>query len=309
MNFITYKSFFRSLYRSLPFKRPVLSYFKGIGASRWIPTRLKGYLAFTGPFNVQLETVRFDMLHGYGRGVEATIFWDGVDAFETTTISWWKELSKRSTYIFDICANTGIYSLVAKALNTKAEIHAFEPLARIHAILEANIELNNLNVPPAIKAHHMALSDYSGQGKMFDLPIEHMYTATLNRNLHAERGQPMESIQEVVAVFRLDDFMKQQNIEGLDLIKIDVESHEPAVLRGMGEYLRKFHPSLIIEIWNNEVGIAVEASLEDCEYLYFALVTELPERRAHIRNNFPDKGYINYLVCTQLIAESLGLTI
>jgi hypothetical protein len=153
----------------------------------------------------------------------------------------------------------------------------------------------------------LALSDYSGQGEMFDLPIEHIYTATLNRDLHAERGQLIESVKEVAAVLRLDDFIKQHNIKGLDLIKIDVESHEPAVLRGMGEYLRKFHPSLIIEIWNNEVGVAVEAALEDCDYLYFALVTELPELTSHIRNNFPDVGYINYLVCTPLIAKSLGL--
>jgi len=265
-------------------------------------------LAFEGPFTVQIETASFTMLNGYGREIEAAIFWDGGAAFESTTLRWWKELSKRSTYIFDIGANTGIYSMVAKALNPKAEIHAFEPLVRIHKILEANTQLNNLTAP-TIKAHRIALSDYSGQGKMFDLPVEHMYTATLNRNLHAERGQPMQSIQEVVAVLRLDDFMKQKNIQGLDLIKIDVESHEPAVLRGMGKYLRKFHPSLIIEIWNNEVGVAVEASLKDCDYLYFQLVTDLPKHTPHIRNNFPNMNYINYLVCTQFVAKSLGLTI
>jgi len=302
------KSYLRSLYRTLPFKRPVFDFLRRIGASHWIPAHLKPYLAFTGAFTVQVENVRFTMLHGYGRDIEATIFWDGVDAFEPTTINWWRELSKRSTYIFDIGANTGIYSLVAKSLNPKAEIHAFEPLVRIYKILEANIQLNNLNSPDAaIKAHRVALSDYSGQGKMYDLPVEHMYTASLNRNVHAERGQPMQSVQEVVDVLRLDDFMRQEKIQGLDLIKIDVESHEPAVLRGMGECLRKFHPSLIIEIWNNEVGIAVEAALTDCNYIYFALSTSQPTRTPHIRNDDPDKGYINYLVCTSKVAQGIGL--
>lgn len=303
------KSFFRKIYRTLPFKSAVLGLLRRSGASHWIPPRLKGYLAFEGPFTVQVEIANFSMLNGYGRAIEATIFWDGADAFETTTISWWKKLSKRSQYIFDIGANTGIFSFVAKALNPKAEIHAFEPLGRIHAILEANIQLNNLSAPPTIKGHRVALSDYSGQGEMFDLPAEHMYTASLNHNVHAERGQPMQSIQEAVAVLRLDDFMKQQNIQGLDLIKIDVESHEPAVLRGMGECLRKFHPTLIIEIWNNEVGVAVETSLANCNYLYFSLATELPERTPHIRNYFPEKGYVNYLVCTPTVAKTLGLAI
>jgi hypothetical protein len=117
----------------------------------------------------------------------------------------------------------------------------------------------------------------------------------------------MQSVQKALAVLRLDDFLSQQAIQGLDLIKIDVESHEPAVLRGMGECLRKFRPTLIIEIRNNEVGVAVEAALGGCDYYYFALATERPERTPHRRNDFPDKGYINYLVCTQAIAQDLGL--
>lgn len=196
--------------------------------------------------------------------------------------------------------------MIAKALNPNAHVYAFEPLERIHKILQENILLNNI-VSPAIKAHRIALSDYSGQGKMFDLPVEHMYTASLNRNIHAERGQLMPSVQEEVTVLRLDDFMKQNKISGLDLIKIDVESHEPAVLRGMGEWLRKFHPTLIIEIWNNEVGVAVEVALAGCEYCYFALAAAQPQRTQHIRNDFPDQGFINYLVCTQEVALTIGL--
>jgi FkbM family methyltransferase len=287
----------------------VLSLLRFIGAASFIPKRLKGYLAFTGPFSVRVEKSSFTMLHGYGREIESTIFWDGVDAFEPTTIRWWCELSKRSKYVFDIGANTGIYSLVAKTLNPNAEVHAFEPLGRIHAILEENLRINNLRVPSLpTKAHRMALSDYSGMGKMFDLPVEHMYTAALNRNVHAERGQPLQSVQESVPVMRLDEFLHQQNIQGMDLIKIDVESHEPAVIRGLGECLRAFHPTMIVEIWNNEVGVAVEDALEGCDYCYFALAAERPERTLHIRNDFPDKGYINYLVCTQKMAHELGLT-
>ena len=298
------KQLFRRLYRLAPFKHQAFELLRYFGVSRWIPASLKGYLVFQGPFTVHVETVSFTMLAGYGRDIEATIYWDGVNAFEPTTINWWRELSKRSTYIFDIGANTGIYSLVAKALNFKAEIYAFEPLERIYKILDENIQLNQ---PSTIKAHRIALSDYTGQGEMFDLPVEHMYTASLNRNVHAERGQPIKSVQEAVAVMRLDDFMFQQNIQGLDLVKIDVESHEPAVLRGMNVSLRKFHPTLIIEIWNNEVGVAVEDALADCDYYYFALTTTVPERTQHIRNDYPDKGYINYLVCTPLVAQAIGL--
>ena len=37
-------------------------------------------------------------------------------------------------------------------------------------------------------------------------------------------------------------------------MKIDVETHEPAVLKGMGEYLRSFRPTMLIELLNDEVA-------------------------------------------------------
>lgn len=305
---LTIKVILRGVYRALPFKAPILGFLRDKGFLRRISSRLKGYLVFSGPFVVQVKTAKFFMLLGYGREIEASIFWDGIDAFESTTIKWWCELSKRSTYILDIGANTGIYSLVANALNPSAEIYAFEPIERIHKILDENIRLNTPNLfSPMINAYRVALSDYSGQGNMFDLPVEHIYTASLNRNVHAERGQLMQSTQEAVAVLRLDDFISQQRIGGLDLIKIDVESHESEVLRGMGDYLYKFHPSMIIEIWNNEVGAKVESVLADCNYIYFALVTANPTQTPHIRNDFPARGFINYLVCTPEVAKAIGL--
>ncbi len=67
---------------------------------------------------------------------------------------------------------------------------------------------------------------------MFDLPVEHMYTAFLNKDVHLERGNSMHSITEAVSVQRLDHFCATHYVVP-DIIKIDVESHEPAVLRGM----------------------------------------------------------------------------
>ena len=38
--------------------------------------------------------------------------------------------------------------------------------------------------------------------------------------------------------FRLDEFIEINNIDTLDLIKLDVELHEVQVLEGMGKYLK-----------------------------------------------------------------------
>jgi FkbM family methyltransferase len=269
---------------------------------------LKSYLVFEGAFSVPVDGRAFLMSNGYGREIESKIFWGGLNAFEGNTLHWWKILAKRSKVIIDVGANTGVYSLLAKTLNPLAEVHAFEPISRVHSILVANIYLNRMEQSaPPVAAHCMALSDYNGKGQMFDLPVEHIYTASLNKNIHAERGNPMRACTEQVKVKRLDDFLSSHNCEGLNLIKIDVESHEPAVLRGLGDWLPRFHPSLIVEIWNNDVGAAVEDALHCCDYRYFAITDTTTESRTHICNDFPDLGYLNYLIVTENIAKELGL--
>ncbi len=300
------KMYLRTLYRALPFKRPVILAIRALGLGTLLPARLKPYLVFEGPFSVPVGGRSFQMLNGYGRQIESTVYWDGLGAFEDRTLRWWRILAKRSQVILDIGANTGIYALLAKTLQPAAEVHAFEPIARVHRILAANVALNTL-APPPVEVHRVALSDYTGEGQMFDLPVEHTYTASLNKDIHVERGQPMAACTEAVPVQRLDDFLNSNNCQRLDLIKIDVESHEPAVLRGLGDWLRRFHPSLIVEIWNNDVGAAVEAVLQGCDYLYFAITVAATESRAHICNDFPEQGYLNYLICTESVAGELGL--
>lgn len=303
------KSVLRAVYRALPLKKTVINALRDNGVMRRVPMRYLRYLVFKGLFPVQIENGNFLMVNSYGLEIEAQIFWRGVDTFEPESISIWKKLSKRATYIFDVGANTGLYALLAQSINPVAKIYAFEPIKRVYAYLEENRRINRVNIPNyGIQCFQMALSDYTGEGVMYDMPVEHMYTASLNRNVHQERGQPMPAITEAVPVMRLDDFLQMHSIKEIDLIKIDVESHEPSVIRGMGRYLADFHPTIIVEIWNNEVGIEVEKALVGCSYCYFALEETRPKRMLHIANDQPARGYINYLICTESVADELNLT-
>lgn len=74
----------------------------------------------------------------------------------------------------------------------------------------------------------------------------------------------------------------------MDLIKIDVEALEPSGLRGLGDWLPRFHPSFIVDVWNNDVGAEVEAALHGCNYRYFAITDKTTESGSHTCNDFPD---------------------
>ena len=68
----------------------------------------------------------------YGFQLENEIFWSGLtNGWEKISTRLWIELSKNSKVIFDIGANTGIYSLVSKSINPTSQVFAFEPVKRV----------------------------------------------------------------------------------------------------------------------------------------------------------------------------------
>lgn len=302
------KGSLKYIYRSMPFKRKLFTILRDKFGVHRLPYSYLRYLAFKGPFTIKTENAGFLMVNGYGFEIEASLFWKGANSFETETMKIWKMLAKSAKNIIDVGANTGVYTLFAKDANPHAHVYAFEPIERVFSHLDLNRRINKQRkFYFDFKCYRIALSDYSGQGMMYDLPVEHMYTASLNKNVHEERGQQLQALMEAVQVMRIDDFLHENSIDRLDLVKIDVESHEPAVIRGIGSFLVSSHPSMIVEIWNNDVGKKVEEALGGCSYLYFAINENGPKLVPHIENDYPEMGYINYLICTKEIAIDLKI--
>ena len=103
----------------------------------------------------------------YGGAIEQETFWYGLfKSWEQDTGWVWKQLCRCSDVIFDVGANSGIYSLTAKAMNNKADVHAFEPSIHIYNRILANSRVNNFN----IHCRQVAVSNHSGNQVLFDLP-------------------------------------------------------------------------------------------------------------------------------------------
>jgi hypothetical protein len=93
-------------------------------------------------------------------------FW-GYDSYELSTISLWVKLLERSTTVFDVGANIGMYSMLAAVrLKERGTVHAFEPNPDVCSYLRTNVHLNgssNLNISSS------ALSDFDGQSRFLYL--------------------------------------------------------------------------------------------------------------------------------------------
>jgi FkbM family methyltransferase len=141
---------------------------------------------------------------------------------------------------FDIGANVGLFSLPAVKKLQKGQVFAFEPSSWTYQRLLQNARLNNL---PNLRAVHSALGDTKGEAV---LQINAVGKDGLNT-----LGKPTHEDSDVVATERvsittLDEFLNQNSISHVDVIKIDTEGAELLVFRGATNLLAKPDAPLIL---------------------------------------------------------------
>lgn len=122
----------------------------------------------------------------------------------------------------DVGANVGWYSLqAARRVGPAGRILAFEPGPYAFTRLAKTISANQLKQVTLVQA---GLSDHSGHLDLFEPREFGNYTPTLVPN---SGGNPVR-----VKVLRLDDWLEENRVGAIDLMKIDVEGHEHRVLSG-----------------------------------------------------------------------------
>jgi len=293
------KGLLKKIYHALPLKKEVFTIVKKI----WIPPMsVFQHLYFHDTIEVDAgDEKKFKMVH-YGHALENELFWKGLyNGWEKYSMRVWAQLSEKAEVVFDIGANTGIYSLVAKAKNPNAVVHAFEPFPAIYTKLIKNISINGFDV----HANCLAVSNYSGKAVIYTADKDFAYSVTVNQNLWVKEGEPIKLHIETIT---LQDYIEKNKIDKIDLVKIDVETHEPEVMQGFAYYFQLFKPLLLIEILNDEIaeqlnpyfdpaifdfynidertGIKKVSRLSKSDYYNFLVV---PKEKAHLYN---DKSFI-----------------
>jgi FkbM family methyltransferase len=166
--------------------------------------------------------------------VTRLIYYTGFDRKDCRIL---KHVVKPGSVIVDAGANVGYFSLLfAKWMRGQGAIHAFEPFPETAERFERNLKLNP-EFQPMIRLHRSALSDFAGRTNM-SVPDQKNQGCN-----HLGEGGENE-----VEVTTLDAFCEKERLTKVDLIKVDVEGSEVALLRGAEETIRRFRPILMIEV-------------------------------------------------------------
>lgn len=156
--------------------------------------------------------------------------------------------------ILDIGSNVGVVSLLLLHDNPEiGDIYSFEPLPVTFEKMKKNMALNSN--PEKIHPFNIGMSNEIGSFDFY-LPgadeaasmrpnMDDYYMREIVNGVYTGRKK-MEKI--ACQVSTIDDFVIQQSIKRVNLIKIDVEGNEYNVLLGGADVLSQYKPTVYVEM-------------------------------------------------------------
>ena len=135
--------------------------------------------------------------------------------------------------IVDLGANIGTFVLYCQDRAPGVRIHAVEPVASTYDQLRRNVEANHFE--SAVTTYNLAVSDH--RGELFLSP-----QAVSGHNALSDTGAG-----EPIPCITLDDLFERAQVERCDLLKIDTEGAEHAIIEGASR-----------DLWSRVRNIALE---------------------------------------------------
>jgi FkbM family methyltransferase len=144
----------------------------------------------------------------------------------------------------DIGANIGYYTMLAAWLvGSQGHVHAFEPTPATYSVLESNAG-GRFNV----NLNNSAVSSSDGDATFYDFGAALFGRNSVHR--HALPREPERIYQ--VPMITIDNYVQAQGASP-DLIKIDAEHSELAIIHGMEETLRVHRPAVSLEVGDLDI--------------------------------------------------------
>ncbi|SOE01211.1 FkbM family methyltransferase [Blastococcus haudaquaticus] len=201
-------------------------------------------------------------LHAIDPGCNSTL----IDALEG-------ELSRRPGNYIDVGTNIGVVAAsVAAHLAPGGQVFAFEPSPETLRLAASTIALNDAE---NVTLFNAAVSDTDGS-LVFNATPGNSAIASARRHAF---GLLNEWEQVTVPAVRLDTLYAAGELDGVTLLKVDVEGHEPSVLRGALEFIAAVRPTVVYEYtpvaaadhgWTQEDSIALLSRAGEFEFTALA---------------------------------------
>lgn len=155
-------------------------------------------------------------------------------------------LASPGDVVLDVGTNIGDVLLhFARIVGPSGRVFGFEPDPASHARCVTNIGLNDFT---NVILSPIALGDEEAERRLFSIDP---HNKGCDRILPV--GTPGESTP--VRTTTLDQFIRENGLRRLDVVKVDIEGFEMNFLRGAEESLRTFRPRIFIEVGDDKLRV------------------------------------------------------
>ena len=174
--------------------------------------------------------------------------------------------------VFDVGANIGLFTLFVHT-KCRARVFSFEPSPPTFDALRTNVELHGIDARP----YQCAVSDRAGSAQFTFYPkvsassglyADAAQDAGVTRAFIGNQGElgryadellegRFESVTYTCQLRTLSDVIREQGVERIDLLKVDVEKSEQDVLRGISEEDWQKIAQVVLEV--HDTGGRLEA--------------------------------------------------
>jgi|ERR1035438_3867672 FkbM family methyltransferase len=162
---------------------------------------------------------------------------------------------RRAKVVIDVGANVGFFALYAASINSGAEIHAFEPFPDNLAQAEKNFLIG---LARRVRVHPCAVSDKTGVAVLYFTPGD---------DSGCSLNQPKSQSCPVTAV-GINDLFKTCGVTNCDLLKMDCEGSELAILSAAAPDVLAKIEAIIMEYHNPAEVDTLTAILSHAGFKY-----------------------------------------
>jgi FkbM family methyltransferase len=177
--------------------------------------------------------------------VLAQLYWYGEQGWEPELLPWWRSFCRRSASVLELGANVGYFTVQAARAAPGNHHVAVEPHPFSVEICRANLAVNRLDTVELI--HAAAVPGPGVRTTQLLVPADQLATPTV-AFLSPDTELPTEMARGVPDVIDVPAIDVRALVEGTDLIKLDVEGQEHALLTACRDYLARRHPTVFVEV-------------------------------------------------------------
>jgi FkbM family methyltransferase len=206
-----------------------------------------------------------DIVESNSTAVQRSLRRNGLAAYEpptvTTLLTLFDDQDDGFTF-FDVGANMGLYALICASMFSPGAVDAFEPTPTTVAVLRRVVDANRL----AINVIEAAAGDENGRA------VLHLSAKSDSSNSMVAGFKVSHEAVEVETL-RIDDHVAVTG-RTPNVMKIDVETFEPAVLAGAARTVERNRPFIVIEVLNRggrDHGIEITQAMAPFGYSYYEL--------------------------------------